>query len=62
MQCCRCGASMFTASMVQTEKLTEDLIFKHLSVHHECGNCGVQYNVFIPALDTTKVLRLKGKK
>lgn len=59
MICCRCNAEMFTASMVQTEKLSEDLVFKHAAVHHECGNCGVTYNIFIPALNVTKILRLK---
>lgn len=59
MQCCRCGTEMFSASMVQVEKLTEDLSFKHATVHHECGSCGVTYNIFIPALAATKILRLK---
>ena len=59
MQCSRCGTEMFTASMMQPEVLTEDLIFKHLVIHHECGNCGVILNIFIPALAATKVLKLK---
>lgn len=62
MECCRCGTEMFTASMVQVEHLTDDLVFKHATVHHECGKCGVIYNVFIPALNATKILRLKKGK
>jgi len=53
---------MFTASMVQVEHLTDELVFKHATVHHECGSCGVTYNIFIPALGVTKILRLKKGK
>lgn len=54
---------MFTASMVQMERVDNEHVFKHATVHHECGNCGVTYNIFIPALQTTKILQItKGKE
>ena len=62
MQCCRCGSEMFTASLVQIEQVSEDLIFRHATQHSECANCGVILHVFIPALEVTRILRAKGKK
>ena len=59
MECCRCGNKMFTASMVQIEQMTKDHVYKHATIHHECGTCGVTYYVFIPALALTKILRLR---
>ena len=52
---------MFTASSVQVESISEDLIFRHATIHNECGNCGVTMNVFIPALQATRILRAKKK-
>ena len=62
MICCRCSGEMFTVTLTNVEKLTEDLVFKHLEQHSECGTCGVVLHVYIPALTTTRILRLKGKK
>ena len=61
MNCCHCGDMMFTAQLVQVEKVTEGQVYKHLYQRDECGNCGVIYTVFIPALELTKVLSPKGK-
>jgi len=52
---------MFTVSIVDVEHLTEDLVYKHVSIFSECGNCGVCVKVFTPALGTTRILRLKKK-